>query len=244
MRLQSFISALCLIAITQYSVPVRAQELSPLIFDLAPEGDGVFQLVDVANSGSAPIAFEVTTFHRTYDEKGEFTDTPSSSSFEITPDAIWIEPGDRKRVLVKWTGEPSPFDSQMHVIVFDQAPIQYTSADGGSAITLRYRFLAITHIVPSKAKSNLGLSEWRREGGTLRIVLENTGNKYGRIDSGDLVIGGPETCAIIAREELSVNYGPTWLLPGARRQVEIALPDECNVSELNVTWPVEAMDNE
>jgi len=224
-----------------YPAPAAAQQIAPLLYDLAPEGEGASQTVSVANTGASPIAFEIVVAAREYSIDGVPTDVAAPDVFEIAPDALWLEPGDNRTVRVRYTGPAAIGESQMFVISFRQAPVMLTPDQGQTGIDLQYEFKTFAQVVPAGAKPQIMVAAVRQDAADIVVTLANAGTRYGRIDDGTLAVQSPGGMIELDPEMLAATFGSMWILPGARRELRFALPQGWAGTALSARWqPLQA----
>lgn len=214
----------------------HAQQISPLIYELASSGPDARRELSVANTGNSPIAFEISVTRRSYTENGDAVDVPVADQLTVSPSAIWVEPGASKKVVVRYTGAATVDQSSMYLVTFRQAPVRLTERDGRDGISLQYEFATIAHLVPANTAPQLAVEAVNIDEGRARVTIANRGRRYGRIDSGALTLGGPKTCVVLSREILANSHNATWILPGEARSLVIDLPQDCPTSGLRAEW--------
>lgn len=213
----------------------HAQQITPLIYELSAEGQPGGQQLQVANTGTSPIAFEISASRRSYDELGHPVEAPAGDAVRLFPDALWLEPGESRQVSVAYAGG-AVTQSELYVVRFRQAPVRTGSDDDRTGIDLQYEFLTIAHLHPAAGQPAIEVTGATGEGAQATVVLTNRGARTGRIDEGSLTLQGAGRTLVIAPTALADEHRATWLLPGASRILRIALPTDIAGQPITAQW--------
>lgn len=226
---------LAILGLALLADPASGQEISPLVYDLTADGSPAAQQVRIANTGNSPLAFEIVASERTYDELGRKSESPAQGFLSVFPDALWLEPGESRQVLVRYTG-PAVEQSRLYIVRFRQAPVRIMEGEDATGIDLQYEFLTIAKVHPAGARADLHIASCQSDGDFARVTVVNEGSRIGRIDDGELRLVTANRTIEISSEALAARFEATWLLPGARRILRIPLPSDMANMPISAQW--------
>ena len=220
MRARNLCRTAALTAALLTAAAAGAQNVTPMVYELAPSGRGAVQELDFWNSEARPVAIEVTAQRRTFDVDGRAVDHEPAGDIEVVPAQFLAAPGGHQKVRVRYAGPASIEASRSYAISFRQVPIQL-----GSDPKLRFLFdfRTLANVVPSNAADAIVVESAAADSNGARLVFRNNGTRIGRIDALPLQIRAGERMLIVPTAELRDRYDLRWLMAGAVRIAHIPL---------------------
>ncbi|XBQ15919.1 MAG: fimbria/pilus periplasmic chaperone [Oceanicaulis sp.] len=228
MRLKSIIAALSAALVIAFSAAsVRAYEVEPLIFDLAPFGRAASQTILVNNTQQVPIVFEVVAERRFIDEFGEETREDAVDDFLIIPPQARVEPGESQQIRVRYIGRPDITESQHYALTVRQVPLEELQESG---VQVLVNFAASVQVVPPRAAAALQVASAEisaDEDGTpvARFRLENLGNRYQGLARSTITLASGGQEMVLEGESLNRALRHTLVPGGGARWGYVELPD-------------------
>lgn len=212
--------ALAGLAVLPSAAPAGAQNISPMVYDLAPSGPESRRDVEFWNSQNRTVAIEVTISRRAYDLEGNSVDQAAPADFEIVPAQFLAPPGARQKVRIRYKGASRLPASATYAISFRQVPVG-GKADNG--VRFLFDFTTLAHVVPAGAAPDVRAEEVAIDAQSAVVTFVNRGTRYGRIDDLGLRILGAGTPIDLNPTTLRDAYNLRWILPGERRRVSFPL---------------------
>src|SRR5262249_32522680 len=87
-----------------------------------------------------------------------------------------------------------------------------------------FNFSTVANVVPDGAKAKVEVVSAEPSAGKLRLTLRNAGNKYANLSLSTLALTAGTYNAEIKGAAWQKALGSNWILPGATRVVDLALP--------------------
>lgn len=203
----------------------QAYQVSPMIYDMKPSGQGASAVIRVANTNAAPITIEVVAEKRIFDEKGTESREPADKDFVLFPPQGIVQPGATQAVRVQYVGSPQLDKSVTYTITVKQVPVKLPN-DGKSGVQFVFNFSTVANIVPDGAKAQVETVSLTPAGKLLKLTLHNTGNKYANLAQSKVALTGNGFNMTIKDEDWRKALGSSWILPGGTRVVELPKPDK------------------
>lgn len=200
--------------------PASAQNVSPMIYELAPSGAESRREVEFWNSQNRPVAIEVTVSRRAYDLDGNSVDQAAPADFEIVPAQFLAPPGARQKVRVRYKGASGLPVSATYAISFRQVPV---GGKADNSVRFLFDFTTLAHVVPAGAAPDVHAEEVTFDAQSAVVTFVNRGSRYGRIDDLGLRILGSGAAIDLNPTTLRDAYNLRWILPGERRIVSFPL---------------------
>ncbi len=211
-------------AVAVAPAPAVAQNVTPMVYDLAPEGRGAARKIEFWNSQNRGMAVEVKVARRTFDADGQPIDSPAAPDFEIIPSQFIVGAGEREQVRIRYVGDKAIDRSTTYAISFRQVPIEGAKAD--PKLRFLFDFKTIANVVPEGAKPDIVIELAVADGNIARVTFANLGKSYGRIDSEGLRLGSGADALQIDPATLRDRFNLRWITPGATRTADIPLTTE------------------
>ena len=219
-------AAVAALALASWPPVASAQRVQPMVFDLAPSGEGATTTLRVENTRSAPVTVEITASAIAVDAAGVETLTPADGDFLIFPPQSIIPPGRTQAFRVRYVGEPRLERSRSYRVAVRQVPVQL--AQGESGIVVAVNFQTLANVVPAGAEAELAVLSVApgSEAGTLTVELENRGTRYARLTRTTWTFQEPSGATLTAAgRDLFAGRGGNLAPPGQRRSVSFRPPE-------------------
>ncbi len=212
-----------LVVVSAWVARAEAYEVTPMIYELTPSGRGAAINLQVSNTAAAPLAVELQAELRSFDARGQESRAPADADFVLFPPQAIILPGKTQAVRVHYVGDAALARTNMYVITVRQVPIALQSAESGVQFLFNFSTLAL--VSPAQARANVVVAGIEQDAETLRLTLENTGDRYANLARASLTLAAGQARHTLTGEEWQRLIGTTWLLPGAQRVVELPRPE-------------------
>lgn len=212
----------CLLIATPSSV--LAYEVQPISISLAPSGRGATKDFKVINSGTAPIAIQVSMVTRRQNLDGSEQMTPAESNFVVYPQQMVIKERSSQSVRVQWLGAPSVVKEESYRFIIKQIPVnlEYVGA-ADKAVKFNVTMEGALYVRPDNAKSNIIVSSAVVQGKHLHLVLTNQGSGHSALKNTTLILA-QEGHSVVLKELDLPELKEKNILAGARRRFVIPLP--------------------
>lgn len=213
----------------------QAYQVAPMIYDMKPSGQGASSVIRVNNTDASPITVEIVAEKRLFDENGKESRAPADKEFVLFPPQAVIKPGATQAIRVQYVGPQQLAKSETYTITVKQVPVQLPN-DGKSGVQFVFNFSTVANIVPDGAKSKVDAVSLTPEGDKLKLTLQNSGNKYANLTSGNVALSGSGFQATISEEEWRKALGTSWILPGGKRVIELPKPGKAPAQGLTAKF--------
>ncbi|MEQ1754255.1 MAG: fimbria/pilus periplasmic chaperone [Micropepsaceae bacterium] len=212
-----------------------AYQVSPMIYDMQPSGQGASAVIRVNNTNSSPITIEMVAEKRLFDEAGKESREPADQDFVLFPPQAIVQPGATQAVRIQYVGQQKLDQSSTYTVTVKQVPVQLPN-DGKSGVQFVFNFSTVANIVPAGAKASVEATSVEATGKTLKVTLHNSGNKYANLALSSLDISGGSFTKTIKDEAWKKALGTSWILPGGSRIVEVPKPDKAPSTGLSAKF--------
>ena len=198
-----------------------AQNVTPIVYDLAPAGPGAAREVEFWNSQNLIGAIEITVSRRSFDSDGRPVDEDAGGAIEVSPAQFLVAPGARQKVRVRYVGPEALAGSVTYAISFHQLPL---ASPDNPRLRFLFDFKTIANVVPAGATDDITVEAIDVNGSQARLVFRNRGRRYGRIDQAPLRLRSRSQAIVLDEAALRDRYDLRWLEPGATRVVSVPVP--------------------
>lgn len=227
-----FIAALGFLSI---STPTYAQRVEPMSYTMAPSGNGATQALRIENTSQSAMTVELTVNKITVDDYGNETKTPAEDDFLIFPPQAIIKPNNTQTVRVKYIGDPKIERSAAYRITVGQLPIDLGGRAGG-AVGFVINFHTLATVAPKDSSAELHVSSLKpAANGYWDVVIENTGNRMGRLSRSTWTLsdssGNNKT---LEEQEVSKMTNKNLVMPGHVLKLSIPALEGFNPSTTSV----------
>jgi len=214
------ISAITLLALI--SLPIHAQTVEPMIMDLEPLGKYSSESIRIENTTNKSMTMEISAFRLEVDQQGNETLTPADDDFLIYPPQTIIDSDSAQVVKVKYIGDPTIQSSQAYRISVNQLPVNLQSS-GTSGINILSRFLTLLNVSPKDSQAKISVLEVAsKDESTWRLMVENTGSRYGRLSLTEWNISDKgDNKTVLNAEQISDMASKRLVLPNSKLELEI-----------------------
>lgn len=201
-----------------------AFEMTPLELTVAPQGSAAAGNFRLENTGSEPIAVEVSVFARQMTAEGADLLSAAGNDFQVFPQQVVVMPGETQTIKVRYVGPPVEGTEKAYRLVAEQLPIDVGQAAGdkGGAMNLLVRYVASLYVLPAGAAPAVTVvAAEPASRDRMKIVLANSGSSHAlltniKVDAGGFEIAGDRLAGLIGEN----------LLAGVTRTFYIAWPKE------------------
>lgn len=212
-----------------------AYQVSPMIYDMQPSGQGASAVIRVNNTNSSPITIEMVAEKRLFDEAGKESREPADKDFVLFPPQAIVQPGATQAVRIQYVGQQKLEKSSTYTVTVKQVPVQLPN-DGKSGVQFVFNFSTVANIVPAGAKASIEATTVEPAGKSLKVTLRNSGNKYANLALSSLDLSGGSFKTTIKDEAWKKALGTSWILPGGSRVIEIPKPDKAPATGLTAKF--------
>jgi fimbrial chaperone protein len=233
-KLSGLLAAAALLSITTTVDVARAYQVSPMIYDLRPVGQGSSTVIRVNNTNAQAITIEVVVEKRTFDQHGKESRTPADADFIVFPPQAVIQPGVTQALRVEYIGPPTIPESVMYTVTVKQVPITMP-ADGPSGVQFVFNFSTLANVVPLHAKSHVEVTSLTASDSGLVLTLTNSGNKYANLATSTVTLSGAGYTKALDVEIWRKALGSSWILPGAVRVITLPRPADAPAGDLRAS---------
>jgi P pilus assembly chaperone PapD len=172
--------------------------------------------VDVVNSGTGPIAVELTMYERVLDIDGEARagSLPKSGDFTVYPSQIVLQPRERARVQVSYKSKRKVTADRAYLLFSREVllPVGEDAEDQvRTGVNTLINYYSVVAFETGKAGKLTFVSSKALGGGKVEVVVEN--KSQGRVSGDGLVItvGGKEKIRDFTGKKNSI-------MPGQKRR--------------------------
>lgn len=222
-------------------IAAEAAQVTPMVLTLDEIGRGATGRIEVANTGTEPVPFEVMMFRGEISEAGELTLLPADEDFLVFPPQVIIDPSRQQIFRIQYIGEEALARSEVFYASIREVPVQRERT--GMNLQIVSTFNVLVNVVPEGAEAApsyevLGVEERDGRNGIV-VRVANSGSRFlaaGRENwsiEGFTENGEPYTKNYRSAEIGSViGYG---IVPaGGARQFFIPTPDKLRLDTLKV----------
>jgi len=160
----------------------NAQNVQPMVYELAPIGNKSSTDLRIENTKSSAITYELSAVKVSHDEFGEETRTPAEDDFLIYPPQTLIMPGKTQIVKVKYIGEPLLEQSQTYRVLVNELPVDLSGGES-SGVNVAINFSTLCNVTPAGSSAALNVTELKagEQDAKWSITIENSGNRFSRL---------------------------------------------------------------
>jgi fimbrial chaperone protein len=213
----------------------HAYQVSPMIYDMKPTGQGASTVIRVNNTNTAPITIEMVAERRLFDEAGKESREPADKDFVLFPPQAVVQPGATQAVRIQYVGTQTLTQSSTYTVTVKQVPVQLPN-DGKSGVQFVFNFSTVANIVPDGAKPSVVAKSLVSSGKVLKLTLHNSGTKYANLALSNVELSGGTFKSTIKEENWRKALGSSWILPGGTRVIELPKPDKAPAEALTAKF--------
>lgn len=240
MRNSFHIFAFILISLALTSGPADAFRVTPLTLELTPTGSGSKKTFRVENTGTAPIAVQISIHKREMLFNGKDKMTPADDDFIIYPPQLVLLPKRSQSVQVRWIGKVVPTSELSYRIISEQLPINLQKKkQKGAQITILLRYEGTLYVAPKGVKPDLAVVAARsmttKKGERrLEVVLNNRGSKH--VIMGGLKLSATAGGATIVLEGDQIKgLDGANVLAGVKRRFRVPWPKGLPAGQVQIS---------
>lgn len=200
----------------------RAMDVQPLRMTLIPSSGQTSGTLSVNNTRDRPLLFEVVVERRVIAPDGSQTFTPAEDDFIVFPPQGSVDPGRSQALRFQYVGATDLAETQGYVIRVKEVPVM---AEGFSGVQFAYAFGVAIYVKPKDARDAIRVDSVTRSEAGLTIELTNTGNDYSLLTDKRFRFEVDGQRRTLDRDELGKLIGLPLVAPGAKRTLQIAIPD-------------------
>lgn len=209
--------------------PASAQQVSPMIYDLAPAGSEASNVIRILNNQSRPLTIEMLVFAREIAEDGTETRTAADDDFIIFPPQMIIQPGQTQAVRVQYVG--GPIDAtKLYIVQVTQVPVEDPNQASGVQFVINFGTSAA--VSPAGSRHEITVAGVTPvEGGLLRVEIENAGTRYASLAGSEWEFRGANGSPLMLEGDALDTALKTTLVPARGRRVfTVPAPEGLDVS--------------
>ncbi len=212
-----------------------AYQVSPMIYDLKPAGQGANTLIRINNTNAAPITVEFVAEKRLFDEHGKESRQPADADFILFPPQSVVAAGATQALRVQYVGPADLAQSVMYNITVKQVPVQLP-ANAPNGVQFVFNFSTVANIVPDGAKAQVETVSLTPAGKTLQLTIHDTGNKYANLSLSSVTLQGGAYNVTIKDDVWRKALGTSWILPGGTRVIDLPTPAGAPIAGLSAKF--------
>lgn len=203
------------------SFSANALQMNPLSLTLKPSGGGAKQSVTVSNESSEPIAVQFSVMTRQQVNNKEIR-RPADNDFMIYPPQMIIPARSTQKVRVEWLGAGQLPREQAYRLIAEQVFVSLDDKQK-TGVKMLMTLVGALYVQPNGMKSNLKVTNVKRNGNQLAITVANSGNRHRlmRFASLNLRNGGQ---TIVLKGKQLIGLDGNNVLGGATKRFMIPLP--------------------
>jgi len=236
-RHQYKLSIVCVALLTALAAfPAHAFQVSPLVLEMTSTGGQAQATIRAKNDKSSSIPVEITFNKLTLGVNGEQNLTDASDRFFVFPPQATIAPGASQAFHITWVGDQKLSESETYFINVKELPISLSPGKSGIKITMGYTILA--HVIPPRSKDKVALIsvdliQGKKGQKYPRILVGNTGNRFGRVSQGSLTIQSGDWKKTYFGDELAKALSSVGVVqPGRQRRFVLKSPIPENITNI------------
>lgn len=182
----------------------------------------------VENNTGGKIAVEFSVAHRHLDENGR-EERPPAEGFQIYPEQLSLEPGQKRAVRVTWTGEKVPESELAYRFVASQLPVEFTEdgakRDRSVSIKFLVEYVASLYLNPPRTKPKMKVVRHQvSKDGRLEVLVANEGTRHLLLEKLELSVRAPGGKTFKPDAKALQELRTENLLPGNTRWLRLPLP--------------------
>lgn len=195
-----------------------AHEVTPMRAELVPAAGVRSALVTVRNTRETDLPFEVVVLRRTTAPDGTETLTPAGEDFIVFPPQGLVKPGASQAVRFEYVGEQSLTESRSYLLDVREVPV---TPPGFSGILTVYNFGVAVYVKPRDAFVDLEVSDFSRDGDSIRFSVKNRGNDFAVLSRGNVTLQLGDQTVQIAGPEFGSRTNNPVVPPNSVRQFDM-----------------------
>lgn len=158
-----------------------AFQLSPIVAELSPEGDGSSHSFTLENRKKEKVAAKVQVFLREYDSDGKEIRKPTND-FLVYPTQLSLEPGEKRNIRLTWIGEKHPTKELAYRLIVQQLPLEFNKLkqpEKGGNVNFLINFVASIFVRPPGAFAKAKIERIERlNSHNVKVFLKNHGTAH------------------------------------------------------------------
>lgn len=225
----------CITANVVFNKAAFAFQVSPMVAELSPEGDGSSYSFTLENRSKDKAAAKAQVFLREYDANGKEVRTVTND-FLVYPPQLTVDPGQKKNIRLAWVGDKHPSKELAYRLIVQQLPVEFDkskqSSNAGS-VNFLVDFVISVFVRPPGALAKTKIDRVERlESKQAKIFLKNYGNAHQVLSEIkiELFLEQPENTKKNLRWTYSVkdikDLEVGSLMPGQEKTLIVNLPKE------------------
>ena len=166
-----------------------AFKFSPIYATLTPDGKGKSAAFDVENNQNAKIAIQFSMVKRTEGLDGTEVNDSAKESFNIFPEQLIMEPGQKRVVRVTWLGKEKVDKELPFRFMAEQLEIQgleKKKEEKGGQIKILMAYKASLYVEPPNVSPDVVVEDVKvakgEKGTALHLIFFNRGKKHILLD--------------------------------------------------------------
>lgn len=158
-----------------------AFQLSPIVAELTPEGNGSRYSFTLENKTKDKVAAKAQVLLREYDSEGKEIRTPTND-FLVYPAQLSLEAGEKRNIRITFVGDKHPPKELAYRLMVQQLPIEFKKVERpvkGGAVNILINFVASIFVKPPGANAKARIDRIERlDSQNVRIYLKNYGTAH------------------------------------------------------------------
>lgn len=220
--LRRLVALLSILFVSLTAFGAAAHEVNPMRIVLVPVEGNSQATITVNNTRDDPLMVEIKTFVRVTEPHGAERLDEVDDAFIIFPPQFQVPPRTSQAIRIQYVGPPATNQARSYVVQVAEVPVE---TPGFSGVRFTYNFGVAVYVEPPRAIERLSVVSAERSGEGLRVVVRNSGTRFGLLHLNRLivVVGGQRI--ELAGDDLAERIENPLLPPGMDRIVEVRLPD-------------------
>lgn len=212
--------ALCAFAVA--AGRVWAHEVSPMRVSLVPAEGRSQATVTINNTRDEPLPVEIKTLIRHTSPDGAERLEEVTDVFIIFPPQVLVPARSSQAVRIQYVGPPVIDQSLAYVVEVVETPVE---TPGFTGVRFTYNFGVAVYVDPPRAVDRLSVVAAERSDEGLRVVVRNSGAKYGLLNLNRLIVTAGDQRFDLTADDLGGRIDNPLLPPGMDRVFDVRLPE-------------------
>lgn len=212
----SGLAAATLLVALACAAPARAATFSVNPTQIFLASRSASALLSLRNDSTQTLRFELSVFTWSQSASGEMALEPTKDVV-FFPSLLTLKPGEERKVRVGAVAKPAAREKTYRIFVKELPPVGGTD-DGGVRVLTTMGIPIFMR--PDKEVSSAALDGLRREGGSFRFALSNTGTVH--VIPQKIAVTGFATDAPLFEKQMEGWY----VLAAGRREYSLPVPPE------------------
>ncbi|MEL0636905.1 hypothetical protein V6259_09035 [Marinomonas sp. TI.3.20] len=168
-----------------------AIEVTPMVVTFSPQDTTRTPFSVIYNQLPRDVAFNIQVYDVKFDKTGKSKPTLvplDNSPLWVFPPSLYLKAGTSQRIQFRWIGKTMPTEDKTYQVSLIEQPIENTSTNKTSKLTILLDVNLIVHLNQNKFKPDVKVEKTYSKNGDLYATILNSGPGSSRLSDYDSTI--------------------------------------------------------